>query len=117
MNYYKLVEQDIDHKNIQLGTASIKNSCQNILIEDQIAVYPNPFDKQFNITISTNDIDKNASYNIVNALGRTVYTSSIALLQKQTSTQINLNTLPTGIYTLNINFENGKNFVRKLIKQ
>ena len=117
MNYYKLVEQDIDHKNIQLGTASIKNSCQNILIEDQIAVYPNPFDKQFNITISTNDIDQNASYNIVNALGRTVYTSSIALLQKQTSIQINLNTLPTGIYTLNINFENGKNFVRKLIKQ
>jgi hypothetical protein len=87
------------------------------LTEDQIAVYPNPFNEQFNITISTNDIDQNASVYIVDALGRTVYTSSIALIQKQTRGEINLKTLPTGFYTLNINFENGKNFIRKLIKQ
>jgi PKD repeat protein len=87
-----------------LTATSDENSWQN-----QIGVSPNPAHDHLIITL--NDI-RATGFSLQNALGQTIITE---IINEQTSTQVDIASLPAGIYTLTINTEKG-NVTKKVSK-
>jgi len=85
-------------------------AAQSSLIQDDITtvlVYPNPSDGTFNISLPDKE---NFDLVLNNSLGEEILRESVS----GNSYTINQNTLPNGMYTLNIN-SNGKNRHIKII--
>ncbi len=71
-----------------------------------IAVYPNPANEYINVTLDLVDRAEQVTYNIYNAAGQLMFTTSS---YQVLSEQINLNVaaLPSGLYFLNVRSEHG----------
>ena len=69
-------------------------------------VYPNPSNGNFRI-----ESVKNVDINIYNAIGELVYKVN----QNEISSEINLREMPSGIYIINVKFDNNKSVSKQLI--
>jgi hypothetical protein len=83
--------------NILLGTNDIP--VQNF------SVYPNPFQEKISIQLTNN---QNATVEVFNLLGVRLINESIYNKQKQ----LDLSTLPNGVYIVTVSFENSKETIR-----
>ena len=73
-------------------------------------IFPNPATNEFNIQISEQYLSNNYSYTIYNIIGGTLKQGEI----NQSNTQINTNSMSSGIYLITINTDS-KSLVSKLI--
>jgi photosystem II stability/assembly factor-like uncharacterized protein len=84
--------------------------------EEQIAVYPNPFDENINISVPERFENKKLLISITNILGQTVYSKQ----QHYSSQIIELNNIPnsinSGIYFIKVESDNSS-MIKKLIKK
>ncbi|WP_159432719.1 T9SS type A sorting domain-containing protein [Mesonia phycicola] len=82
-------------------------------VSNEVQVYPNPTQEILNI--STEDIDINGgTINIYDTMGRKVMNKTI---NENFNNQLNISTLPTGIYLFNLQTTNGSIFTQKIVKQ
>ncbi|MEI7802443.1 MAG: T9SS type A sorting domain-containing protein [Bacteroidota bacterium] len=89
---------------------SIINSVQEVAYENDLTIYPNPFNNQ--LTVYSKQL-AGATITITDILGREVFRSQTNLK----SVICNLQLLPQGIYFLKTTNKNGETSVRKIIKQ
>jgi len=78
-------------------------------ISESIKVYPNPVSDRLNLNMPS-ELSENASYMIHNILGQNVMRGTLK------NNQVDVNSLNTGIYFLEIN-SNGKKGVKRFIKK
>lgn len=78
---------------------------------DQFAVYPNPSNGKFNIVLSTTD---NVNVQLFDIRGRSVYTQLFNSTGISFNQQIDLSSLSSGVYILNVE-SNGKKEARRII--
>ncbi len=81
--------------------------------EKSILIYPNPNDGHFHIMID-NGCPLDGYLRVFNFTGQNIYNNKIYFLGK--NAEINLNDLPTGIYYLDINYDNVRYSEKLLIK-
>lgn len=74
----------------------------NELSSDRIVIYPNPIESYFNILMHS-EVEGNVNINLINSLGKTVYSSEFFLNEGDNFLQVERNQLPTGIYYLKLN--------------
>ncbi|MBZ0263381.1 T9SS type A sorting domain-containing protein [bacterium] len=77
--------------------------------------YPNPFNAMVTVTVQLPESQK-VRYSLLNVLGQTVYLDDVSYLQggrKQYT--INANSLPSGVYLLNIAAGNYKPYSQKIV--
>jgi hypothetical protein len=108
--YYRLVENDIDGATTLSNVISVHSGLQNL-----ISIVPNPNNGNFTVTIAD---DNNATYHLVlyNALGASVFQSIDLTDHAAYSKNIEIGTLPSGIYFLHIQ-AGTKRWVEKIVKQ
>lgn len=66
-----------------------------------VTVFPNPASSELNLKIGTEYLGKNVTINVMDQMGRTVLTRNINELQTQMD-QINVSSLPAGMYILSL---------------
>lgn len=108
--YWTYSEDTYDTTNSQKGTPGTANATDEALSRDDVfaskfSVYPNPANGV--VTINNADVEL-ASLQLVNTLGRTVYASKV------TST-LDVSSIPTGVYFLNLKATDGASATKKLI--
>jgi len=96
---YYLIEYDI--------SLSVKDS----ELKNNVSIYPNPFNDI--ITIENNSSTAISKINIINVLSQKVKTISQDQL---TNGEINVSDLNSGMYILNVHFENGDVVSQKIVK-
>jgi hypothetical protein len=84
-------------------------SKQNVKNEE-LKIYPNPFNRNFSINTTTNELKKLV---ITNTLGQTIYTAEFY----QSNYTLDLPQIPSGAYIATLYLNNQINFRTKLIKQ
>ena len=90
----------------------LTTSLNKLINEPEITLYPNPSLGILNISF----IDRSMSSNIIisNIIGKEVLSSKINIINKQAT--IDVSSLPKGIYTIELHFEN-KSIKRQFIKE
>jgi len=86
-------------------------SIQNLEFKNNISIYPNPFNNF--ITIENNNPVAISTINIFNLLSqrlKTIHSDEII------NNEINVSSLPNGMYILNVHFENGELISQKIVK-
>lgn len=78
--------------------------------------YPNPVHDVINVHLNNISNVKNIHYNIYNILGSSVMSNKISRMSSATNAQINVESLPAGIYMLEINID-GVSSARKVVIQ
>ncbi len=81
--------------------AGIKNSGD---LHSSLAVYPNPSKGMFKIAVNQSDV-KNVELRVYNASGMMVYLKPSVSVNGNKSVEINLSSLPEGVYMLNVRNE------------
>ena len=112
--YYRLKDVDIDGK---FGYSKIiALRLDGSSMSASFSAYPNPFNSNIKLTVSTTK-NTNASISIINTAGQRLANQ---LVQLQTGQNIvvlqNLNSLEPGIYIVELVTEDGKNY-QKVVKQ
>jgi hypothetical protein len=97
-------------KSIELSVDPCTSINENTLAEHTLKAYPNPFNGELTIE---NTNDKLLKVQMVNILGRTVYSGSIESSEKQS---ISTTDLAAGIYFISFTTQGGK-ITKKLIKE
>lgn len=100
INYYKLVQVDIDGRATNMGVKAVSFE----LSINYLKIYPNPATTQINITVST----PGEMFVIYDNGGRVMLRQQL----NQAQNNINISNLPPGIYFYNYGKEKGK-FVKK----
>lgn len=91
---------------------------QDQLVQDQIAVYPNPFSDQVDVIFNGGQTGETATLTVFNAIGSQLFTKKIVLEESGTTAftwQPSQNTL-SGVYFVRIECA-GKIYTQKVIKQ
>ncbi|MCL9806606.1 M4 family metallopeptidase [Flavobacterium amniphilum] len=78
---------------------------------EQFAVYPNPSNGKFNVVLSTSDV---VNIGIYDLRGRSVYNKSFESTGSVFNKEIDLNSLSSGVYILNVN-SGGKREAKRII--
>ncbi len=99
--YFLVPDLGLVQYTLDLTTMGISNPTNSV----SITLYPNPASRFVNIH-SESTVSKVAVFDL-----------SGKKLSEQTSTQIDVSSLPSGIYIVQIKLENGKTQTRKLVKQ
>jgi PKD repeat protein len=95
---------------IQEGTVGMKEISNSL--NQKISVYPNPSSGKFVIELEK-ELNSETTITISNLIGEIVYTS----LLKNKSTQIELNQVPTGIYLVKLQNQEGSSLSRIMIQK
>lgn len=98
-NFYRLRALDFSGKSTFSKVIQIEVNAAG-----KIMLFPNPASNQL---ILSGNINPNSNYQIINQLGQVIQTTSVL-----TDKQINIATLPTGVYYLKINTENTSSLQR-----
>jgi len=80
-------------------------SVNNILSQDEVKIYPNPTSDFINISLNLNTAS-DVSLQLIDMNGKVVMTKNIANLQVSNQ-QLNVQTLPSGFYNLQVRSEQG----------
>lgn len=89
-----------------LNTTKIENKLY-------FSVYPNPVSSELTIEIPSNQW--NAAIEIVDLVGKTVYTSSMSA--SQSTVKVNTTNLTTGVYQVKVQTNDGRIAVQKIVVQ
>jgi len=106
LNYYRLKQIDNDGK-FALSVVKTINLNSNEIFN--VSIYPNPAKNVLNITVANGDVKQ---VRIFNSLGKTVYTT----IENRTSYILNLTSLSSGIYFVEILTNDGRREVEKFSK-
>ena len=106
INYYRLIQKDIDGKTEELGIKQLNFD----LDEDQVLLYPNPVSTQANIQFVANTYQ---SISLTEISGKVL--QYLPLNKTETEKAIMINHLPNGIYLLKLTGQ-GKNTILKMLK-
>ncbi len=106
INYYRLIQKDIDGKTEELGIKQLNFD----LDEDQVLLYPNPVSTQANIQFVANTYQ---SISLTEISGKVL--QRLSLNKTETEKAIMINHLPNGIYLLKLTGQ-GKNTILKMLK-
>ncbi len=97
------------------AVTSVTTSIQNIPSLNEIAITPNPFDKEMLLEISVNNsID--LELEILDLNGKLVFSKNKVSIQEKFSQSLDLEKLSKGVYYLNLKSNEGS-VVKKIIKQ
>ncbi len=107
-----ITEGGID--NFRLTDGPPPNAVQNIAHNWTLKAFPNPFNAALNIDYQLDKNVKNATINVLNALGQVV--AAQKLLYTEGSLSVGLG-LPTGVYFVKIEAENRVSKVMRVVKQ
>lgn len=98
---------DFVHNQICVQGLSLANKPQSVLF----SVYPNPAEEAFFIDIPSNEWEWNVS--IVNMLGQTIYTETIA--NKENRISVNSSNFSEGVYFVKLVSTDGKEATKKVV--
>lgn len=93
------------------GILKVKVATGVNVLEMNTSIYPNPIKNILKIQLA--EQSANVQITINNLLGKTVYSNKYS---NRNQISVNLDHLPSGIYTLHLNSEN-KSFTKKIIKE
>ena len=103
---------DDRHAPVQLtGLCSVWTGSEDLSNEATVTVFPNPTTGMF--TMQSGDRSRFVGFDVQNALGQYVHSLPIST----SSLEVDLSSLPSGVYLLNIHVANGSTIFRKLIKE
>ena len=105
VNYYKLLQYDLDNKVVNLGVQTVSFS-----LASEVAVYPNPTANEVQVTLGAHQYRKAKLYNNTGMLLQTV-----TIVPVQQTLRISLKSYPKGVYVLKLESDTG-NVVKKVIK-
>lgn len=112
MLYYRLRQVDVDGKYKYYGPRTVNFGT---VTKTAIAAYPNPFEKEVNVTIETAASGK-AKLTLYTTAGKMLLQHEEQLMKGASVLHLNLNkSLPSGLYLLTVE-QNGKAETLKLIK-
>ncbi len=94
-------------------TVSITENTQNVL--NNVSVYPNPAKDNVSLNF-VNENSENASYQIINVIGQSVRTQNIPAAKGETTYNVNLSGIESGIYFIKLTVGN-KTAVNKITVQ
>jgi hypothetical protein len=86
-------------------------SSNELKLENDLSVYPNPFKDFLNIEIHSKDIQ---SIQITDSKGAIVYNQSVNL---KTLSKVNLSSVEQGVYFVNVRYKNGDLLSRFVVRQ
>gem|GEM_PF-2429601 len=86
---------------IEVGFAT-PASTRNAELARAIGLYPNPAHSAFTLSLPALAGERTAQLTLLNALGQQVQTCTLTLNNAGTQTQVNINGLASGIYTLHV---------------
>jgi hypothetical protein len=116
--YYQLIENDFENNSNLIATKALNlSNCLDAFTTESVSVFPNPFEDLINIRIQTLNNYENASIEIIDLLGRNVFTSTFNHVSKVTTKQLNVSSIPQGNYLLKVTLADGKQYVSKLVKK
>lgn len=103
----------------ELSTAFINNcfsgaqtsSLNELSIENQLLVYPNPTNSILNITTNQTSFTENDRIELYSLTGKLMYSARLS----SSTTNIDLSSFPKGVYVLNFRI-NGESGVRRVVK-
>ena len=90
-------------QNILKPTYIVPENCYNVNLENDPKyweIFPNPFEKFFNVIVLSDNTDENSEYNMVNQNGQIVKKGN--LIFNSGTAQVHLPILKAGLYTLTI---------------
>jgi hypothetical protein len=93
----------IDNIEIQPDITSVS---EKELLNAELSVYPNPSNGDFNINITANDLIENYSFMVYNSLGKQIYYHKNVSSTNSVKHNINISTMPAGIYFVSFNYNN-----------
>ena len=93
----------IDNLEIQPEISSVS---EKEFFNAELSVYPNPSKGDFNINVSANDLIENYSVLVFNSLGKQVYYQKNVSSTNSVKHNINISTMPAGIYFVSFNYNN-----------
>ncbi|MCK5538895.1 MAG: S8 family peptidase, partial [Bacteroidales bacterium] len=89
---------------------------ETVDIENQIQIYPNPFNESFEINISTRSERKNVSIQVYDLNGSKIIEKKLTVMNKTTVDFSGLNAIPAGMYFVKLKV--GENIYKlKMLKQ
>lgn len=80
----------------------------------QLSIYPNPSSSEVTIKVADGSSLQNATLTVQEATGTLVYSNNISLIGG-TDALLNVNHLPSGIYTLSLQLQNGRTHHAKIV--
>ncbi|MFK8054543.1 MAG: T9SS type A sorting domain-containing protein [Saprospiraceae bacterium] len=86
-------------------------STQELELNKNVRVYPNPF--KTTISIENNNTEAIAGMTVFNLTGQKIKTANASEVN---TAQLDLSTLASGVYMLNVRFENGVTISQKIVK-
>jgi len=117
-NNYRTVSQidmgAFEHPGDQSYKIADPESSITTEISDEIFVYPNPLENYFNLVVNSED-EGNVEINLINSLGKTVYSSEYLLHEGDNFLQLERQEWPSGIYFLEINLTSFESKVYKIL--
>ena len=109
INYYKLIQTDIDGKMNQTGIVEASIAPLDII------VFPNPASEQ--VTVSIKDTSGEITVRLYDALGKNVFSETRVQKNEHGGYLISLNGLANGVYVLKVNDENSHYVVPVIVKK
>jgi hypothetical protein len=101
----------------QTSVIAVVENCTSIApsknLDNTISVFPNPSSGLFNLSVALPGTAR-LKYSVFNAVGQKVYASALLTPTGMFNEEINLSSLPRGVYTLEINIAE-KPYYRKLV--
>ena len=108
INYYRILETSRN------GTGDYSKTITVFVEKNFISVYPNPADNLLTISLGTIKHEENVNVSFISLLGNTVKVTENKIAPDQTTWQIPVNDLPTGIYFVEIH-TSVQTFIRKIV--
>jgi len=105
--YYRLKQIDIDGKSEMFDPVTFHCNEEN----DAIYSYPNPSNEEFSIAIKAHSSDQKGNLQILNSLGKSVYSSNYNLVIGNNNIHVNAGPLSPGAYTIEINNQRFKHII------
>lgn len=103
----------IDNLKIQ----DVKTAVEDYVLEENFAVIPNPAFDQITVALDLEDTSDATQIALLDVYGRTIMTRKVSGKSKKIREKMDISTLPSGIYIVNVAFNDKDLISRKVVKQ
>ena len=100
-SFYKLRQVDFDGKTTDSKSITINANTTEL----SAVAYPNPFNNSLSLTIAANKTEK-GKVTVLNVVGKVVSEMEVSLVNGANITELQLASLPAGVYTVRVNQTN-----------